>query len=841
MVDVISARVQDAFGTWRLPTNVQNGGENTRPEERISTNQLRRVGDEHRRRKAYIKDLEKKAIEKNLYEIKEATAPTVSLPEQQNHGLACRHCAPSTSEVQLDPVERRRDVKNILTITQHAGWRPDSTIFDWGGWFPFLAQCIRLKKSPYPQVSGTVLGSERLRNAIEQAAQEAVTEKRQTLQKDDDDEVTFDENSYYVEMLRKHEKRAKRLIWDMRSKLSDVMLRITSWVLYKLLPCFLSGVVAHPAQVEMLKAAAAKSPKAPLIFLPLHRSHLDYILVSFILLNNDIRSPIVAAGENLRIPFFGSLLRGLGAFFIKRKIDPVVGKKDVVYRAVLHTYMQEALKVGHNVEFFIEGGRTRTGKPCMPKNGVLSVIVDAFMDETIPDALLVPVSVNYERLVDGNFVYEQLGQRKKPESFRSAISAIWHILHSRYGLMRIDFNEPFSLRELVKSFNRLSPDPFRSSDSLTRRLQHNPSSSSLYGTDIVREEQRSLVDNISRHVVYDCASATAVMTTNAVAFLLLTRFRDGATLSVLAEALDDLRGRLNGVKDIGFTGDSKDICQYAADLLGPNMITVEKRSSQLFFKPVTMIPNVIELSYYSNSLVPHFALESIMITALNALAKEFERRYPSREFSVGKDDLFKACLDHCDILRFEFILNKPCQQIDKLLNETLDRLRDRDLIQIPQVMYTEEQKWSRRFAMELESDDSDDDRHYQPTNDEMVHLTSNGHCERLVLMSVLAPYGHTYLAVAVCLRSLLGTSMVESEFIKNCVSEITSKVENLECKFGESVSTDSIRNCIKVFEKWSVIEISSCTGVRMISLGPMFDNNSGIDNTIQRIQKVVPF
>lgn len=67
-----------------------------------------------------------------------------------------------------------------------------------------------------------------------------------------------------------------------------------------------------------------------------------------------------------------ALLRGLGAFFIKRKIDPVAGKKDIVYRAVLHTYMQHALSAGHNVEFFIEGGRTRTGKPCMPKSGVLS-------------------------------------------------------------------------------------------------------------------------------------------------------------------------------------------------------------------------------------------------------------------------------------------------------------------------------------------------------------------------------------------------------------------------------------------------------------------------------------
>lgn len=67
-----------------------------------------------------------------------------------------------------------------------------------------------------------------------------------------------------------------------------------------------------------------------------------------------------------------ALLRGLGAFFIKRKIDPIAGKKDIVYRAVLHTYMQHALSAGHNVEFFIEGGRTRTGKPCMPKSGVLS-------------------------------------------------------------------------------------------------------------------------------------------------------------------------------------------------------------------------------------------------------------------------------------------------------------------------------------------------------------------------------------------------------------------------------------------------------------------------------------
>lgn len=154
----------------------------------------------------------------------------------------------------------------------------------------------------------------------------------------------------------------------------------------------------------------------------------------------------IAHPLHILIFFIRSLLRGLGAFFIKRRIDPIMGRKDHLYKAVLHTYMNECLRAGHNMEFFLEGGRTRTGKPCMPKYGILSVIVEAFMDGTIEDALLVPVSVNYEKLVDGNFVREQLGQPKEMETFGAAIKGIWHVLNSDYGMMRIDFNQPFSLR-----------------------------------------------------------------------------------------------------------------------------------------------------------------------------------------------------------------------------------------------------------------------------------------------------------------------------------------------------------------------------------------------------------
>lgn len=135
---------------------------------------------------------------------------------------------------------------------------------------------------------------ERLKRAIEKTA----------LQQFQDTESQDDE--YYQQLLKSNEKRAHKLLYGMRSTLSDFLLRFTSWVLYKLLPCFLSCVVAHPGQIKMLKEAGKTS--LPLIFLPLHRSHLDYILISFILLNNNVRSPLVAAGDNLRIPFFGLVL-----------------------------------------------------------------------------------------------------------------------------------------------------------------------------------------------------------------------------------------------------------------------------------------------------------------------------------------------------------------------------------------------------------------------------------------------------------------------------------------------------------------------------------------------------
>ncbi|XP_063704039.1 glycerol-3-phosphate acyltransferase 1, mitochondrial isoform X2 [Culicoides brevitarsis] len=844
MLDALQARANEL---WR--TEPRNPG------DMFSSNNSRTAHEQIRKELAQKKDRQKKMLESELFNIKEKPVSFITPPSKYLTGLSCKFCAPGNSESQLDPSQKRRDVIDILKVTKHAGWRPNASKYDWGTWCPHMAQSLRLKSYNYPQVSQSVMQDERMRTAIRQAAKDALEEKKQKLSEchteNDDD---FDETEYYDNMLNFNENRAKKLLAELRSAVSEALLRTTSWVLYKLLPMFLSGVAAHPAHIEMLKAASNKMPNVPMIFLPLHRSHLDYILVTFILCNNDMRAPLVAAGNNLNITFFGRLLRGLGAFFIKRKIDPVAGKKDVVYRGLLHTYMQKALVAGHDIEFFIEGGRTRTGKPCMPKSGVLSVIIDACMDHTIPDALLVPVSINYEKLVDGNFVYEQLGQKKKPETFKSAISAIWKTLNSQYGLMRIDFNEPFSLRELVNSFSKTNEIGSRTGN--RHLLQHNLSTSSLYGTDVVQEEHRVLVDRIARHVVYDCASATSIMTTNALAFLLLTQFRDGAPLSVLVEAMNCLRDDVSrGNRDIGFTGTSEDVILYAANLLGPSTVTIEKWGGQTFIRPVTIIPNVIELYYYANTVVPFYALDSVIVTVANNLAKLRQNNGSLLEdVGVSEDEICEISKQFCDIFRYEFIFCKPCQNFNTVLLDAISTLSDKNIVRKPMIEVTEEETRANRIAKFLENDNQIDLSDNSLSDDENanvwkrslcekqnIFLPAEKHCDRIVLMTVLAPITHTYLSVAKTLHHLVGcNSIIENEFISKCVQEITYRLKDGNCKFGESISTDSIRNCIKLFEKWNIVDISTSTGARLLSLNPIYNSVAGVRQTVDRINRFIP-
>lgn len=144
------------------------------------------------------------------------------------------------------------------------------------------------------------------------------------------------------------------------------------------------------------------------------------------------------------------------------------------------------------------------------------------------------------------------------------------------------------------------------------------------------------------------------------------------------------------------------------------------------------------------------------------------------------------------------------------------------------------------YSDEYSDDENANETKKYPNRSELIFLPAEKHCDRLVLMTVLAPLTHTYLAVATTLNHLVGcNSIIENEFVKKCIDEITNRVEHGDCKYGESISTDSIRNCIKLFEKWSIIDISTRTGARLLSLNPVYDSPIGITHTIDRISKFI--
>lgn len=193
---------------------------------------------------------------------------------------------------------------------------------------------------------------------------------------------------------------------------------------------------------DLLDRIKEMSRKGPLVLAPCHKSHIDYLILSYILYNNNMPCPHIAAGKNLSFWPIGPLFRGAGAFFIRRTFS---GAK--LYSKVFAEYVRKLLEEGFNIEFFIEGGRSRTGKLIQPKLGMLSILVNAFREKACEDLIFVPVYIGYDRVLEENsYLHELEGGKKKPESLLQVFKA-GKFLKKRYGKIYIRFHEPISLNE----------------------------------------------------------------------------------------------------------------------------------------------------------------------------------------------------------------------------------------------------------------------------------------------------------------------------------------------------------------------------------------------------------
>jgi glycerol-3-phosphate O-acyltransferase len=157
--------------------------------------------------------------------------------------------------------------------------------------------------------------------------------------------------------------------------------------------------------------------------------------------------PLVAAGKNLSFWPMGPMFRSGGAFFIRRSF-----RGAVLYSKVFAEYIHKLLEEGFNIEQFIEGGRSRTGKLLMPKLGLLSILLNAYKNGACEDMIIVPIYIGYDRVLEEKSYLQELeGGQKEPENLRGVIQAS-KFLKKRYGKIYIEFNEPILMSELTEKF-----------------------------------------------------------------------------------------------------------------------------------------------------------------------------------------------------------------------------------------------------------------------------------------------------------------------------------------------------------------------------------------------------
>ncbi|HXV36604.1 MAG TPA: 1-acyl-sn-glycerol-3-phosphate acyltransferase [Myxococcota bacterium] len=177
----------------------------------------------------------------------------------------------------------------------------------------------------------------------------------------------------------------------------------------------------------------------PVVLVPSHRSYFDFIILSTAFYANHLVPPHIAARENMAFGPFGYLWRRGGAFFLRRSFA------DPLYTAVFRSYVTYLIRQGFTQEFFIEGGRSRTGKSLAPRLGMLAWNVDAFLQTARRDLFFVPIAITYERLVEeGAIVGEREGEEKEQESVIGLVRAR-KFLRRRFGSVWVNFGEPISL------------------------------------------------------------------------------------------------------------------------------------------------------------------------------------------------------------------------------------------------------------------------------------------------------------------------------------------------------------------------------------------------------------
>jgi glycerol-3-phosphate O-acyltransferase len=381
-----------------------------------------------------------------------------------------------------------------------------------------------------------------------------------------------------------------------------------------------------------------------IVYVPCHRSHMDYLLLSYVIYVNGYPVPHIAAGINLNLPIVGRLLRMGGAFFIRRSF-----RGNALYTIVFMKYLAAIMARGHSIEYFIEGGRSRTGRPLQPKTGMLSMTVRSFLRDPARPVVFLPVYFGYERVVEGaTYVGELSGKPKEKESVLGLLRTL-RKLRGRFGRVHVNLGEPIELEEVLdRHDNGWRTRPF--------------------DEDARAPWIAAAVDDLAGRIMRNINAAAAVTPINLLAIILLAMPRQALPEADLERQIDLYRALLRGfpysdritLTELGGAG----IIAY-----GEAMKVLQRQKHPLGDIVRMSDESAVLVTYFRNNVLHLFAMPSLLACVFSSNAE------------VPHDDIQRLAWRIYPYIAAELFLAWSEDELPAVVDGVLDCMREHGLVQ----------------------------------------------------------------------------------------------------------------------------------------------------------------
>ncbi|HCE39298.1 MAG TPA: glycerol-3-phosphate 1-O-acyltransferase [Alcanivorax sp.] len=379
------------------------------------------------------------------------------------------------------------------------------------------------------------------------------------------------------------------------------------------------------------------------IYVPCHRSHIDYLLLSFVVYRNGLVPPHIAAGINLNLPVVGTILRRGGAFFMRRSF-----RDNPLYAAVFYEYLHSITTRGFSIEYFVEGGRSRSGRMLQPRTGMLAMTVRSFLRDARKPIAFVPVYIGYEKVMEGrSYLGELRGKKKQKESIFGLAKTARKLTNS-FGRVAVNFGDPIHLDKVL--------------DDVHESWRHE-----AYDAEYRPPWLNQAVDNLSQRVASNINASVAVNPIGMTATVLLGTERlamdEGQLIRLLDKYADLLRAYPYAETITLPEGSGRDWIAYCE-----NMGLITRQPQKLGDIIALEGSNAILMTYYRNNIQHLFALPAL-------IASLFENKA-----SLSREKIVFLTSVAYPYLQSELFLQYDQEKVDAVINQWIDVLVDQGLL-----------------------------------------------------------------------------------------------------------------------------------------------------------------